>query len=99
MLYINQNTNTIKDHPKGKAACGDYEYVPRLDTSHYEMTCQYEEAIPSTIRSNLEYAEPLPFNEPIYEDPGHEKEKIYAWFEKKKFRKIERNNIMYVAIS
>ena len=95
---MNQTTTTVKDHPK--ASSGDYEYAPRLDTSHYEMECQYEVAIPSTIRNNNpEYAEPLPFKEPIYEDPGHEKEKIYAWFEKKKFRKLERNNITYVLAS
>ena len=91
MHYMN---TTTKDHPKG--ASGDYEHVPTLDTSHYEMACQNEEAFPPTNRDNQEYAEPLPFNEPLYEDPGHKEEKIYAWFEKRKFRKLKRKDITYV---
>ena len=94
MVYTNPITITVKDHPK--LASGDYEHVPNLDTSQYVMACQYKEPIPPTIRDNLEYAEPLPFNEPLYEDPGHKTQKIYAWFEKKKFRKLERNDIQYV---
>ena len=57
---------------------------------------QYEIALPSIFRDNMEYSiasETLADNEEVYEDPGHRKEKIYAWFEKKKFRKIEINDI------
>ena len=43
-------------------------------------------------------SEALADNEEIYEDPGHKKEKIYAWFEKKKLRKLESDDIKYVAI-
>ena len=32
-------------------------------------------------------------NESIYEDPGVQKEKIYEWIDKKKFRKLERAEI------
>ena len=32
-------------------------------------------------------------NESIYEDPGVQKEKIYEWFDKKKFRKLELTEI------
>ena len=32
-------------------------------------------------------------NEPIYEDPGVHKEKIYEWFEKKKYRKFKSDDI------
>ena len=69
---------------------------------HYEMSdrpYQYEEAIPSTIRDNMEYStvgEVLSDDELMYEDPGHKKEKIYAWFEKKKFRKIEGKSVRSV---
>ena len=33
----------------------------------------------------------------IYEDPGVQKEKIYEWFDKKKFRKLTRAEIKYVS--
>ena len=32
-------------------------------------------------------------NEQIYEDPGVNKEKIYEWFEKKKYRKLRSSDI------
>ena len=32
-------------------------------------------------------------NEPIYEDPGVQKEKIYEWFDKKKFRKLKHTEL------
>ena len=34
-------------------------------------------------------------NDQVYEDPGHKKEIIYSWFEKKKFRKIRKEDIRY----
>ena len=34
-------------------------------------------------------------NDQIYEDPGHKKEAIYSWFEKKKFRKIRKEDVRY----
>ena len=40
--------------------------------------------------------EALPIDEQIYEDPGYKEEKIYAWFEAKKFRRIRGNDIKYV---
>ena len=39
---------------------------------------------------------PTPYevpNETIYEDPGVQKEKIYEWLDKKKFRKLKRTEI------
>ena len=88
------------DH--SKTSNGDYEAIPAQKTlkiPHYEKTerpCDYEVAIPRTFKDNTEHNtinETLPDHEPIYEDPGHKKEKIYAWFEKKKFRKLQGNNI------
>ena len=34
-------------------------------------------------------------NDQVYEDPGHKKEVIYSWFEKKKFWKIQKEDIRY----
>jgi len=31
--------------------------------------------------------------EPIYQDPGVQKEKIYEWFEKKKYRKLKQSDL------
>ena len=45
----------------------------------------------------VENQTPTPYeipNETIYEDPGIQKEKIYEWFDKKKFRKLNRTEIM-----
>ena len=36
---------------------------------------------------------PNPYEIPIYEDPGVQKEKLYEWFDKKKFRKLTRAEI------
>ena len=40
--------------------------------------------------------EPKPYeipNESLYQDPGVKKEKIYEWFEKKKYRKLRSSDI------
>ena len=44
----------------------------------------------------VENQTPTPYevpNETIYEDPGVQKEKIYEWLDKKKFRKLKRTEI------
>ena len=83
----------------------DYEALPTLDKSeafHYEMpdiTNQCEVAIPSSNSDTIKDSvvdEPPSDNEQIYKDPGHKKEKIYEWFEKKKFRKLESDDIKYI---
>ena len=59
---------------------------------------QYEVAGPSIFSDSMVYntvGEALADNEEIYEDPGHKEEKIYAWFESKKFRKIDIDDIEY----
>ena len=81
--------------PNPKASSGDYVAIHQYETLRHEVV------VPSTNEDNAEYStvgEPLPPNEQIYEDPGHKKEKIYAWFEKKKFRILDRNDIKYVII-
>ena len=40
--------------------------------------------------------EELHDDEEIFEDPGHEEEEIYLWFEEKKFRKLVISSIKYV---
>ena len=95
-------TNTIaKDY--SNISGFDYEALPEL-TSMYEKPdyeipdgpSQYEEATASVFRDSMVGKE-LPDDEQIYEDPGHNKEEIYSWFEEKKFRKLNRSNIKYVA--
>ena len=93
-------TNT-KDYPKTSSF--DYEALPELTSMYekpdYEMPdgpSQYEEAATSIIRGSM-VGEEFPDDEQIYEDPGHNKEEIYSWFEEKKFRKLDRSDIKYVA--
>ena len=90
-----------------KASSGDYMAIYKYETPQQLSAQQlsaplyYEVVVPSTYEDNAEYStvgEPLPPNEQLYEDPGHKKEKIYAWFEKKKFRILDRNDIKYVII-
>ena len=99
---MHSTSNTHKDH-----ANNDYEALPTLTAyeklysqiSSSYMPYQYEVAVSSIFRDDMEYStasEALADNEEIYEDPGHREEKIYAWFEKKKFLKIETNDIKYV---
>ena len=102
---IHSTSNTHKDYTK--ASNNDYEALPTLTTyeqlysqiSSSYTPYQYEVAVTSIFRDDMEYStvsEALSDNEEIYEDPGHGEEKIYAWFEKKKFPKIEINDIKYV---
>jgi len=97
-------TILVKDHPK--ASNNDYEALPALNT--YEtLYCQVSDASyqneiatdTSDFKGSIKEStvgEALSDDEQIYEDPGHKKEKIYAWFEEKRFRKIKGNNIRCV---
>ena len=94
---------TVKAHPKSSS--GDYMALPALneyETPFCQMsntTYYYEIDVPSADGDNIEYStvnEALPDNEQIYEDPGYKQEKIYAWFEKMKFRMLKRNDVRYV---
>ena len=77
----------------------DYEALPEL-TSMYEKPdyvlpdepYHYEEAITAAFTDTI-VGEALPDDEQIYEDPGYDKNEIYAWFEEKKLRKLERSDI------
>ena len=93
-------STTCKIHPK--TSRNDYMTLPLLnaiETPHCQMSdtpYYYETAVPSTYKDHTEYStlsEILPDNEQLYEDPGYKKEKIYEWFEKKKFQKFETNDI------
>ena len=80
-----------------KVSSDDYEALPSIhDYEMSDIADHYEVATPSTLRDSIEHSameEVLPDNEQIYEDPGHKKEKIYEWFEKKKFRKFESDDV------
>ena len=99
--YMNPTNTAAKDYPTISGF--DYEALPEL-TSMYEKPAygmpdgpsQYEEATVSIFRDSM-VGEELPDDEQIYEDPGHNKEEIYLWLEEKKFRKLNRSNIKYVA--
>jgi len=47
-------------------------------------------------QNSLDGSYSLPYDEQAYEDPGYVEKSIYAWFEKKKFRMIKKNNLWYV---
>ena len=104
--YVDPTSIIVKDHPK--ALSNDYEALPTLseyETPKPQMSdtpYQYEVAsntLRDSIREESKVSEALPDDEQIYEDPGHNKEKIYSCFENKKFRKIKRSDIKYVAIA
>ena len=103
MRYMEPTNITLKAHPK--ASSDDYEAIPSIneyETPHLQIPdapYYHQMAVQSTSADDTEYStlnEALPLDEQIYEDPGHKEEKIYAWFEKKKFRKLTRNDIKYV---
>ena len=103
MHYMGTTSTSLKVHPK--ASSDDYEALPSVneyETPHFQISntpYYYQVAVPSTSADDTECStldEALPFDEQIYEDPGHKEEKIYAWFEKKKVRKIRGNDIKYV---
>ena len=80
-----------------KASSGDYEVCPTINQLNHQTLYHYEEPATYAFTDSV-VAEELPDGEQIYEDPGHNKEKIYIWFEKKKFQKLENSSIKYVAI-
>ena len=90
----------VKDY--SKTSGDDYMALPTLnkyEASHNQkMQAPYyfKLSAHSTVEDDIGYTimdEALSNNEPRYEDPGHNKEKIYACFEKKKFCVLQRNDI------
>ena len=89
-----------------KTKSKDYESLPTLFVKQnlvqtyatieapYQMLEDPKE-IPTAVYENT-VSNALSSNDQIYEDPGHNKEVIYSWFEKKKFRKIRKEDIRYV---
>ena len=53
---------------------------------------KYDEKEESLSHCNP-YEEAVASEEPIYEDPGTSKEKIYAYFERRRFRKISPKDL------
>ena len=77
-----------------KASSGDYEVCPGINQLDHHTLHQYEEASTSAFTDSMVGEEPAD-DEQIYEDPGHKEEKIYVWFEKRKFRKLQSSSIKY----
>ena len=103
--YMDPSSTVVK--VCSKASSDDYEAILPIneyETPHFQLskTPYYYQISASSISANntgYSTSRPtLPLDEQIYEDPGHEEGKIYAWFEEKKFRKINRNNIQYVCM-
>ena len=103
---MDSTSSTHKGYAKASSS-NDYEALPTLtanETLYSQISnsftpYQYEVAVSSIFRDDMEYStasEALADNEEIYEDPGHGEEKIYTWFERKKFPKIKINDIKYV---
>ena len=49
-----------------------------------------------SVKSAPKIPAPNPYEIPqesIYQDPGMQKEKIYEWFEKKKYRKLKQSDL------
>ena len=90
------DVNSIVKH-HSKLSNNDYESPPAMNTYEtpgYEMPDESCHIMNST-EDNVT-GEALPEDEQIYEDPGHNEEKIYVWFEEKKFRRIRESDIKYV---
>ena len=94
--YTYPTVTTVKDY--SKASSGDYEVCPAINQLDHQIPYQYEEASTSAFTDSM-VAEELADDELIYEDPGHKEEKIYVWFEKKKFQKLKIRSIKCVAIA
>ena len=94
---VNSISTIAKHH--SKMSNSDYESPPAMNTYEtpgYEMSdesCQINNSMEDNVVS-----EALPDEEQIYEDPGHSEEKIYIWFEEKKFRKLRESDIKYVYV-
>jgi len=98
------STIVVKDH--SNTSNDDYEALLPLNT-YDTPSCQVSDtpyqneivADTSAFKDSIKEStvgEALSDDEQIYKDPGHKKEKIYAWFEEKRFRKIKGNNIRCV---
>ena len=92
-------TTVVNFHTKYSSA--DYEALPALHMyekpdQKADTPYQYETAAPSVLKDSI-LGEAFPDDdEQIYEDPGHEKEAIYSWFEEKKVQNIRGSDIKCV---
>ena len=75
----------------------DYEPPPVL-SSDIHLSNQYESVDANSVGfDNKGYQSNgvLPDNEQVYEDPGHVKEKIYVWLERKDIYKLKKSHVRY----
>ena len=58
------------------------------------LNCSKTDPAPPLPNKNKQLPKPYEIpSELLYEDPGVQKEKIYEWFEKKKYRKLRSADI------
>jgi len=53
-------------------------------------------SVSESVKSAHKISIPNPYEIPqdaVYQDPGVQKEKIYEWFEKKKYRKLKQSDL------
>ena len=92
----NSSKHKSRDYQSPPTLFGKQNLVHNYATieASYQMLEDPKE-IPTVVYANTPRENnALSGNEQIYEDPGHKKEVIYSWFEKKKkFRKIRQEDI------
>ena len=70
--------------------------IPDGETLKF-MNCSKTDPAPPLPSKNKQLPKPYEIpTELLYQDPGVKKEKIYEWFEKKKYRKLSSADIKYV---
>ena len=95
--YKNVSGTILKGYPT--VSSNDYEALP--DLSMYERPPDYfisDEPSQYVVGTNSvtidsTVGKVLSDDEQVYKDPGHNKERIYSWFEEKKFLKLKRSDI------
>ena len=98
--YLEPNicTNTVKDSSKKTLPTLFVKQNHNYATieAPYQMLEDPQQTPMPVYENTLAVSNALSSNEQIYQDPGHKKEIIYSWFEKKKFRKIRQKDIRLV---
>ena len=87
---------------KSSAASVNIYHIPEGSTLKFMNKSKATTERPSvnrSVKSVPKIPDPNPYEIPqdsIYQDPGMQKEKIYEWFEKKKYRKLKQSDLQYV---
>ncbi|XP_065899134.1 uncharacterized protein [Dysidea avara] len=84
---------------KSSAASVNIYHIPEGSTLKFMNKSKATTERPSvnrSVKSVPKIPDPNPYEIPqdsIYQDPGMQKEKIYEWFEKKKYRKLKQSDL------